>query len=96
MLHQTEDQFLGPAGIYRYSTTKNPVETGKLQRHGTLEMLRIKGATSPTVLGGVLTQGQTWDVDWVTIDDPNPEWKSSDPEPSDDATALTSSISPTT
>ena len=86
VLYQTEDQF-GPAGFYLYSTRNNPIEKGKLERHGTLEMLRVKGATTPTELSGVLTQGQTWDVDWVTIDTPNPEWKSSSPEPNDDAIA---------
>ena len=72
MLYQTEDQFLGPAGIYRYRTAKNPMHTRKLHDGGRLEMLRVAGATSPTVLGGVLSVGETFSVDWVHIGDPHP------------------------
>ncbi len=87
ILYQTEDQFLGPAGIYRYRTRRNPMKARRLLRGGVLEMLRVKGATEPTVLGGNLPMGSTFDIDWVRIDDPSPKWKRRDPEPNDDAIA---------
>lgn len=87
VLYQTEDQFLGPSGFYRYAAAATSATSGRLQRGGTLEMLRIAGATSPTVLGGVLAEGRTWDVDWVTIGRPDPRWTRSRPKPNDDAIA---------
>lgn len=75
VLYQTEDQFLGPAGFYRYTTRKGRWAPSRLRNGGKLEMLRIKGATEPTVLGGKLTVGSTYDVDWVPIADPDPRFK---------------------
>ncbi len=71
ILYQTEDQFLFPAGIYRFRPDDDP-STGGYQNAGTLEMLRVRGSTTPAILGGVLGAGATFDVDWVTIDDPDP------------------------
>lgn len=89
VLYQTEDQFLGPAGLYRYTVHPNPMRVRRLRDGGVLEMLRVKGATEPTELGGVLTVGTTYDVDWVKIDDPSPTFEPVDgePIPNDDAIA---------
>lgn len=87
VLYQTEDQFLGPAGFYRYSTERSMLDAERLLDGGKLEMLRIKGATEPTPLGGILEVGMEYEVDWVTIDDPSPRWTKADPEPNDDAIA---------
>lgn len=89
-LYQTEDQFLGPAGFYRYTTPNSPLAAERILDGGTLEMLRIKGATEPTQLGGVLEVGVEYEVDWVTIDDPNPTWSPNNPEPNDEAIAAVS------
>ena len=70
IIYQTEDQFLFPSGIYRFRPDADP--TGGYANAGTLEMLRVRGATTPTILGGVLQTGETFSVDWVTIDDPDP------------------------
>ncbi len=86
-LYLTEDQFLGPAGFYRYTTRNSSLAAEQILKGGTLEMLRVAGATEPTVLGGVLPVGTTYDVDWVTIDNPNPTWTATNPEPNDDAIA---------
>lgn len=87
VLYQTEDQFLAAAGFYRYTTSRNPLKARKILQGGRLEMLRIKGATEPTVLGGVLPVGIEYDVDWVRIKDPSPTWDPADPKPNDDAIA---------
>jgi len=87
ILYQTEDQFLSAAGFYRYVTKKNPIERRKLSDGGELQMLRVKGATEPTVLGGVLEVGSTYEVDWVTIDDPDPRFRRKDNVSNNDAIA---------
>lgn len=70
-VYQTEDQFLFPAGIYRYRAPENPMRARRIVDGGRLEMLRVRGATSPTELGGVLPDGATFDVDWVPIPEPD-------------------------
>lgn len=86
-LYLTEDQFLGPAGFYCYSTHRDPRDAKRILPRGKLQMLKIDGATSPTELGGVLEVGTEYEVEWVTIDKPNPTWSSNNPEPNDDAIA---------
>ncbi len=87
VLYQTEDQFLSPAGFYRYSAANSSLKAERILDGGTLEMLRIKGASEPTQLGGVLEVGTEYEVDWVTIDEPNPTWSPNNPMPNDDAIA---------
>lgn len=70
-LYQTEDQFLFPSGIYRYRPPQHPMRARRIVDGGSLEMLRVRGAASPTELGGVLPEGATFDVDWVPIDEPD-------------------------
>jgi secreted PhoX family phosphatase len=70
-VYQTEDQFLFPAGIYRYRPPRHPLLVRRILDGGVLEMLRIRGATSPTVLGGRLDVGSRYDIDWVRIPQPD-------------------------
>ena len=46
---------------------------------GVLEMMRVRGSTEPAALGGVLTEGDTFDIDWVVIDEPDPNFSRSAP-----------------
>lgn len=73
ILYQTEDQFLFPSGMYRFRPDADP--TGGYQNAGTLEMMKVQGATESTVLGGLLEEGATFAIEWVTIDDPDPTFE---------------------
>ena len=70
-LYQTEDQFLFPAGIYRYRAPGSKGRTRRIVDGGVLEMLRVQGATEPTQLGGVLPVGSVFPIDWVPIPEPD-------------------------
>ena len=70
-VYQTEDQFLFPAGIYRYRPPRHPLLVRRVLDGGVLEMLRIRGATSPTVLGGPVPPGSQFEIDWVPIPEPD-------------------------
>jgi len=70
-VYQTEDQFLFPAGIYRYRPPRHPLLVRRILDGGVLEMLRIRGATSPTVLGGPVPPGSQFEIDWVRIPEPD-------------------------
>lgn len=70
-LYETEDQFLFPAGIYRYRPPIHPMRAKRIVDGGALEMLRVRGATSPTELGGQLEVGAHFPADWVTIPRPD-------------------------
>jgi secreted PhoX family phosphatase len=71
ILYLTEDDFEFPSGIYRYQAPVNPMKVRAVQDGGTLEMLRVRGSTSPALLGGVLAEGTVLDVDWVPIPQPD-------------------------
>jgi secreted PhoX family phosphatase len=70
-VYETEDQFLFPAGIYRYDPPGFARHRRRIVDGGVLEMLRVRGATEPTQLGGVLEVGSVFPVDWVRIDEPD-------------------------
>jgi secreted PhoX family phosphatase len=70
-LYQTEDQFLFPAGIYRYRPPPTKGRARRIVDGGELEMLRVRGAATPTELGGVLPLGSVFDIDWVPIPEPD-------------------------
>jgi secreted PhoX family phosphatase len=70
-LYLTEDQFLFPAGVYRYRNPRHERHAQRIVDGGRLEMLRIKGATAPTELGGLLEVGAQFRVDWVHIEEPD-------------------------
>ena len=70
-VYLTEDQFMFPAGVYRYRPPGNAQQQRRIVDGGVLEMLRVRGATEPTQLGGVLPVGSVFPVDWVRIDEPD-------------------------
>ena len=71
ILYMTEDNFDFPSGFYRYTAPQNPMTTKRLTDGGTLEMLKIEGQDG-AILDKGQTPGVTYDVEWVTIDDPDP------------------------
>jgi secreted PhoX family phosphatase len=71
ILYQTEDQFMFPAGIYRYHPPAAARRARRIVDGGILEMLRVRGATAPTQLGGVLPVGSVFAIDWVRIPEPD-------------------------
>jgi len=70
ILYQTEDNFNFPSGFYRYIAPRNPMKVRKLTDGGKLQMLAIKGHPN-AVLDKGQTPGVTYDVRWVTIDEPD-------------------------
>jgi secreted PhoX family phosphatase len=70
-VYLTEDQFLFPAGVYRYRPPGSAHRHRRLVDGGVLDMLRVRGATAPTELGGVLPVGSVFAVDWVRIPEPD-------------------------
>ena len=70
-LYLTEDNFAFPSGFYRYTPRRNPMETGRLDNRGRLQMLAVKGQRNAH-LEGHQPKGAVYDVRWVDIDDPDP------------------------
>jgi uncharacterized protein len=65
IVYQTEDR--GDSLFYRFI----PKQYGNLKAGGTLQALRIKDKPGVNTTTGFVI-GQKWDVDWVTIPEPNP------------------------
>ncbi len=63
-VYQTEDET--PSGFYRFI----PYEYGKLALGGELYMLRALNGPLNNDFGPLSTVGQTWNVQWVRINDP--------------------------
>jgi secreted PhoX family phosphatase len=83
-IYLTEDSFESPSGVYRYIAPVNPMHARQITDGGRLQMLRVKGSTSPAVLGGILPVGAQFEVDWVDI--AQPDWTGTGPTmPNDDA-----------
>ncbi|MDT0212842.1 DUF839 domain-containing protein [Rothia sp. ARF10] len=72
-LYLTEDNFAFPSGFYRYTPRTNPMESGHLDNDGVLEMLAVKGQPNAH-LEGHQAKGAVYSVEWVEIDDPDPEF----------------------
>ena len=72
-LYLTEDNFAFPSGFYRYIPATNPMDTGRLGNVGQLQMLKVKGVNQAHLEAGG-TAGTTYEVEWVTIEDPNPSF----------------------
>jgi uncharacterized protein len=72
-LYLTEDNFGFPSGFYRYRPPRNPMKVGRLLDGGTLQMLRVKGVDNAQLADQQVT-GATYDVDWVTIPEPDVEY----------------------
>lgn len=71
ILYLTEDNFEFASGFYRYLPKTNPMETGKLDNEGTLQMLRVKGIWNAH-LEARQQRRATYDVEWVDIPNPDP------------------------
>jgi secreted PhoX family phosphatase len=69
-LYETEDNFGFPSGFYRYRAPQNPMQVGELRDGGTLEMLKVRGIDNAE-LDHDQAPGVTYDVEWVTIDEPD-------------------------
>ncbi|HET6561017.1 MAG TPA: alkaline phosphatase PhoX [Marmoricola sp.] len=72
-LYLTEDNFGFASGYYRYTPRRHPMKCGRLDDHGVLEMLKIKGRRGMH-LEGHQHRGRTYDVEWVRIDEPDFEF----------------------
>jgi len=69
VLYQTEDR--GDAAFYRYLPAREPKEWGDLATFGgTLEALVVRGR--PNFDTDTANPGETYPVEWVTIDNANP------------------------
>jgi uncharacterized protein len=68
-LYQTEDR--GDAAFYRFVPDRQPSEWGDLATFGgTLQALKVRNR--PNFDADTANPGETYPVEWVTIDEPNP------------------------
>jgi secreted PhoX family phosphatase len=72
-LYLTEDNFGFPSGFYKYVPPNDPEEDGRLADGGRLFMLAVEGSPNAN-LAASQPKGATYDVQWVEIDDPDPEF----------------------
>ncbi|MGI9621718.1 MAG: alkaline phosphatase PhoX, partial [Acidimicrobiales bacterium] len=70
-LYMTEDNFLFPSGMYRYLPPTNANARKRIDDGGELQMLKIVGEDCADLAFG-RSAGDSWRVEWVTIDDPDP------------------------
>ena len=70
-LYLTEDNFAFPSGFYRYTPRTSPMETGRLDNEGRLQMLKVKGVDRAH-LEASQAKGTRYHVEWVDIEDPDP------------------------
>lgn len=73
ILYLTEDNFAFPSGFYRYQPKTHPMQSGHLDNEGTLQMLAVKGQPNAHLEAGQPLRA-TYDVQWVDIADPDPEF----------------------
>lgn len=69
-LYQTEDNFEFPSGVYRYRPGEKAMRTKRLADGGKLQMLRVPSMPGAE-LGLQFPAGAQFDIDWVTIDEPD-------------------------
>jgi secreted PhoX family phosphatase len=68
-LYQTEDR--GDACLYRFNPERRPKEAGDLAAFGgVLQALVVRGR--PNFDANLAAPGETYPVEWVTVDEPNP------------------------
>jgi secreted PhoX family phosphatase len=72
-IYLTEDNFAFPSGFYRYVPPSNPMTTGHIGDGGTLWMLKVVGVDNANLALGQAA-GATYDVEWVPIAEPDPEF----------------------
>ncbi|HET9344684.1 MAG TPA: alkaline phosphatase PhoX [Candidatus Limnocylindrales bacterium] len=73
VLYQSEDDFQFASGLFRYRPGENPMDSGRLDNDGRLQMLAVKGQPNAN-LGAHQRRRATYDVEWVDIDDPAPSF----------------------
>jgi uncharacterized protein len=71
MLYLTEDDFGFASGFYRYKPRNSPMQTGRLDNEGRLQMLRVKGQPNANLAAAQPVRA-TYQVEWVDIEDPAP------------------------
>jgi secreted PhoX family phosphatase len=71
ILYLTEDNFGFPSGFYRYLPRSNPMETGRLDNGGQLQMLAVVGRPNLD-LAASQRRRATYSIEWVDIEDPAP------------------------
>jgi len=69
-LYLTEDNFGFASGFYRYTPPSDPMEVGRLEDGGVLEMLRVVGLPNAHLEAEQLDD-TVYDVDWVVIANPD-------------------------
>jgi hypothetical protein len=70
-LYLTEDNFGFASGFYRYKPGHHPMQDGRLDNDGTLQMLAVRGNPNAH-LEATQDQRATYRVEWVDIEDPDP------------------------
>lgn len=70
-LYLTEDNFGFPSGFYRYQPSRHPLEAGRIDNDGRLQMLAVRG-TPNAHLEATQPLRASYRVEWVDIDDPDP------------------------
>lgn len=70
-LYLSEDNFAFPSGFYRYTPRTDPMETGRLDARGRLQMLKVRGVDNAH-LEASQAKGTRYRVEWVDIEDPAP------------------------
>lgn len=69
-LYLTEDNFGFASGFYRYAPPAHPMEVGRIEDGGTLQMLKVAGVDNAH-LEAAQTNGTTYAVEWVDIAEPD-------------------------
>jgi uncharacterized protein len=71
-IYLTEDNFNFPSGFYRYLPPEDPMRAKRIVDGGVLQALKVVGQ-DPADLSGGVEVGHRFDVEWVTIEDPDPD-----------------------
>ena len=75
IVYLTEDNFGFASGFYRYVPPANPMASGRLRDGGYLQMLKVTGMPLADLAGQdgpPPAPGDTFPIEWVDIDDPDP------------------------
>jgi uncharacterized protein len=70
-IYLTEDNFAFPSGFYRYLPPRDPRAVGGIEDGGRLQMLKVAAVTQAHLEQNQAI-GQTYDIEWVDIDEPFP------------------------
>lgn len=74
IVYETQDDFAGPSGFFRYIAPIDPRKVRRLEDGGTLQVLSVspEGSTQVVDLSGLQDVGTTFPVRWITIPEANP------------------------